>query len=215
VEKELQICAVAAFEAPASLNVVMNKHCFPVSVAGATGHVGQTKPHCRGSPVIKCRGSEENAGRGSACGSRSQLRREADSELHGAGAAPSGFARKLDLPAICPVLLRSVSPLVISSWGKQPDAHTAAAWEERRQWTEPLGPQAVRELSVAVLVLALSAQCVELAGELLRRLSIRSARTCCDVTCSLVPLRATLQLILATHVFGEQVGWTDLSSCRV
>lgn len=68
---------------------------------------------------------------------------------------------------------------------------------------------------MAVLLVALSIQCVELVGELLWHVSVYSARTCHDVTCSLVPLHATLQLILMTYLFGEQVGWADLSSCHV
>lgn len=133
MEEELQKCAAAAFEVPTSLNVVEYEQILlPVSVAGATAHVSKTKPNHCGSPVIKCRRSKDNAGHVSARGSGSQLHCEADSELHGASAAPAGFARELDLPAVCSVLLRVVSPLVISSRRKQPEAHTAAAWAERR-----------------------------------------------------------------------------------
>ena len=131
MEQELQKCTVAAFEVPTSLNVLeYEQTLLPVSVVVATAHVGKTKPNPCGSPVIKCRRSKDNADRVSARGSGSQLRCEADSELHGASAAPSGFARELDLPAIWSVLLRFVSPLVILSGRKQPEAHTAAAWEE-------------------------------------------------------------------------------------
>lgn len=106
-EEELQKRAAAAFEVPTSLKVVeYEQTLLPVSVSGAIAHVGKTKPDHRGSPAIKRRRSKDNAGRVSACGSGSQLRCEADSELHGAGAAPAGFARELDLPVICSVLLR-------------------------------------------------------------------------------------------------------------
>lgn len=75
MEEELQKCAAAAaFEVPTSLNVVeYEQTLLLVSVAGATAHIGKTKPQHRGNRVIKCRRSKDSAGRVSAGGSGSQL----------------------------------------------------------------------------------------------------------------------------------------------
>lgn len=78
-----------------------------------------------------------------------------------------------------------------------------------------MGVPVVQELSVTVPFVALSVQCIEPVSELLWHVSVYSARACHDVPWFLVPLHATLQLILMPDLFGEQVGCADLSSCRV